>query len=177
MTDQNLAAQNPSIIPEGKIQELTSTLEAKPKRKYNYTKKAGRPAKYKSADEMAQRIDRYFSKCPDNRIIYVMGAKIKMPCPTISGLALYLGFADRHQMYMYELKPEFSHTIKKARAMMERTYEQMLHTASPTGAIFALKNFGWSDKQEIEHTGNVTLSYGHRNGHGTETTDTSAIRN
>ena len=33
---------------------------------------------------------------------------------------------------------------------MEMEYEKRLHGNNPTGAIFALKNFGWPDRQQIE---------------------------
>ena len=36
---------------------------------------------------------------------------------------------------------------------MEREYEKRLHGTAPTGAIFALKNFGWRDRQDVELTG------------------------
>lgn len=76
---------------------------------------------------------------------------ITVPSPTITGLALYLGFCDRHSMYAYEEKPEFSNTIKNARAKMVTLYEQnVLHGKNPSGAIFMLKNFGYSDKQQLE---------------------------
>ena len=35
---------------------------------------------------------------------------------------------------------------------IENAYEQLLSSKSATGAIFALKNFDWSDKQEIDMT-------------------------
>ena len=54
-------------------------------------------------------------------------------------------------MYDYEENPEFSNTIKKARTFMEREYEKLLHT-NPTWAIFALKNFWWTDRQEVDTT-------------------------
>jgi hypothetical protein len=35
---------------------------------------------------------------------------------------------------------------------MEQIYEKRLNESkNPTGAIFALKNFGWTDRQEIKH--------------------------
>ena len=46
-------------------------------------------------------------------------------------------------------KKEFSYTIKRARLLIEILYEEQLQKGSPTGAIFALKNFGWKDRQEI----------------------------
>ena len=36
-------------------------------------------------------------------------------------------------------------------------YEKALHGRSPTGAIFALKNFGWTDKQDVELSGGVNI--------------------
>ena len=77
--------------------------------------------------------------------------------PTIAGLTLHLGFADRQSLYDYKKNPIHSYTIKKAITRMEEFAEQSLMAGSkPTGAIFWLKNHGWSDKQEIEHSGEVT---------------------
>ena len=36
-------------------------------------------------------------------------------------------------------------------------YEKALHGRSPTGAIFALKNFGWTDKQDVDLSGGVKV--------------------
>ena len=103
----------------------------------------GRPAKYNSPEEMQRLIDEYFNDCPDK-----IG---ETPAPTITGLALHLGFVNRASMYDYESKPEYTNTIKLAKAKMERVYELILaYGKSPTGAIFALKNFGWTDKCELE---------------------------
>lgn len=70
--------------------------------------------------------------------------------PTITGLALHLGFASRQSFYDYEERGEYSYIIKNARLRVEKGYELRLHGNNPTGSIFALKNMGWSDKQEIE---------------------------
>lgn len=73
--------------------------------------------------------------------------------PSITGLALFLGFESRQSVYDYEKKnDDFSYTIKRARLRVEASYEQFLLTKAATGAIFALKNFGWADKQEVDHT-------------------------
>ena len=45
---------------------------------------------------------------------------------------------------------EFSGTVKRAKLLVEHAYELDLRTQKPVGAIFALKNMGWSDKQEVE---------------------------
>lgn len=75
--------------------------------------------------------------------------------PTISGLALYLGFADRYSLYEYEKKEEFTYTIKRARAYMVAYYEKKVVGGQAAGPIFMLKNFGYSDKQEIDLNANV----------------------
>ena len=67
--------------------------------------------------------------------------------PTLSGLAYELGFASRQSMYDYEKNKKHSYTIKRARLKIESHYEQRLNTQYSTGAIFALKNFGWRDTQ------------------------------
>lgn len=109
----------------------------------------GMTPKYETPEKMEKRIDEYFKDCPDIKRVATKEGIRQIPCPTLTGLALHLGFCNRASMYDYEKKsPEFSHTIKKARARMEIIYEQLLQDGN-TGAIFALKNLGWSDKKEI----------------------------
>jgi hypothetical protein len=71
----------------------------------------------------------------------------------MTGLALALGFCSRQSLYDYEGKDAFSYTIKVARLRIENSYEEHLFTKSCTGAIFGLKNLGWSDKYEQEISG------------------------
>lgn len=73
--------------------------------------------------------------------------------PTLSGLAYSLDIS-RSTLYNYAEKDEFLDTIKKARARIEMIYEgMMIHGgANVTGVIFALKNMGWADKTDIDHT-------------------------
>lgn len=73
---------------------------------------------------------------------------------TITGLALYLGFESRQSFYDYEENELFSYTIKRARLRVENGYEKMLHRqeGQVTGPLFALKNLGWTDRQEIKQT-------------------------
>ena len=66
--------------------------------------------------------------------------------PTISGLALYLGFDSREAFAEYERHGEFSSAIKRGRLRIEVEYEKRLHQQSPSGAIFALKNLGWNER-------------------------------
>lgn len=120
--------------------------------------KAGRKPFYPTVTDLENKISEYFNDCPDKRMIKIRdseGAEYHdyVPCPTVTGLALFLGFCDRQSMYDYQEKPEFSCTIKRARTFIENEYEKMLHNGQCTGAIFALKNMGWKDKTEQEITG------------------------
>lgn len=93
----------------------------------------GRPPKFDNVEQMDELLEQYFK-----REQYY----------TITGLALALGFCDKSSIYDYEKKPDFSHSIKTARLRVENSYENHLHKQTNSGAIFALKNFGWKDKTE-----------------------------
>jgi len=61
-------------------------------------------------------------------------------------------------MYDYENRKEYSYTIKKARLMIENRYEQGLGSKETvTGSIFALKQFKWSDKVELDIPTSLTI--------------------
>lgn len=115
-------------------------------------KQIGRPPMFKTAKELQAAIEDYFKNGVKTRKVVVgKGDKqktINIPIVTITGLVLHCGFADRRSFYEYEKKPMFSHTIKTARTLIEQEYEEQLHNGNP-GAIFALKNFGWTDKLDL----------------------------
>jgi len=77
--------------------------------------------------------------------------------PTVTGLCLALGFESKDTLYAYRDKPDFSYPIKKALLIVENGYEKALRENQPTGSIFALKNMGWKDKQETEHSGGLEI--------------------
>lgn len=110
--------------------------------------KVGRPALYESPNELAIKIKDYFEWCNNER-----------ENPTITGLTLFLGFSDKKSLRDYAEKKEFSPLIKKARTMVEHRYEKELLGHYYGGAIFALKNMGWTDKREIRHE-NMSRSIG-----------------
>lgn len=71
----------------------------------------------------------------------------------LTGMILSLGLNSRDSFYEYQKYPEFSDSVKRARMLIEMEYEKRLNSGSNAAApIFALKNFGWTDKQELEHT-------------------------
>lgn len=99
----------------------------------------GQPPKYKDADELWSKAQEYFNTTYK---------------PTITRLCLHLGFESRQSFYDYQLKPQFTYTIKRLRTMIEAEYEDLVTDKehATAGVIFALKNLGWSDKQEVDHT-------------------------
>lgn len=113
----------------------------------------GRPPKFKTKEEMQEKIDKYFEECKKER----------RPI-TFTGLAYSIGLS-RQGLLEYKAKDEFSDTIKKARDFVEMTLEERLIGTSgiATGIIFNLKNnYDWKDKQDIAANVNteikVTLS-------------------
>ena len=55
----------------------------------------------------------------------------------------------RHSLINNEgYSEEFLDTIKRAKLRIEAYYEEYLVENHAAGAIFALKNFGWSDKHQ-----------------------------
>jgi hypothetical protein len=65
---------------------------------------------------------------------------------------LHLGLS-RQGLLNYQNRDGFVDTLKRARLRVENALEQRLYGNSPAGAIFNLKNnFGWRDKQELDHT-------------------------
>jgi hypothetical protein len=107
---------------------------------------AGRPPKFENVAQMQILIDAYFAERETK----------ELPL-TVTGLALALD-TTRDLLCDYENKPEYSDTIKRAKAKVADYAEQMLYMGKgAAGPIFALKNFGWSDKQEVEHSGGVSM--------------------
>lgn len=117
---------------------------------------AGRPPHYKTPEELEAKIDEYFvSGIPTRKVVVGPPNKrelVELEIPTITGLALYLGFESRQSFYDYGKREEFSYIIKRAQFFIEVRYEEMLQYGNSTGAIFALKNMGWRDNQHIDHT-------------------------
>lgn len=118
---------------------------------------AGRPLKFQSVEELEDKINEYFSVTPFEE-------------HTITGLALHLD-TTRELLCDYELKDEFSDTIRRSKMMIENAYEKRLIKRGNAGDIFALKNFGWKDKteQDITSAGKpIPLLYGVRSNNSTE---------
>lgn len=117
---------------------------------------AGAKPMYDDPILFEEKVESYFNGGANKRTIIVGKGEsrtaIEIPIYTITGLCYYLGFESRQSFYKYELNEAFSYIIKKARLRIEQHYEESLQLEAPTGSIFALKNMGWVDKNEIDHT-------------------------
>lgn len=98
---------------------------------------AGRPLKYETVEEIIPLIDKFFKETPIAEW-------------TITWLALALD-TSRTTLCDYEWKGEFTNTIKKAKEMVEYSYELDLKKHWRSGTIFAMKNFDWKDKIETDN--------------------------
>lgn len=123
-------------------------LKAREGKEQNMAHPGGRPPLYDDPEEMKKKINEYFEEYD--------GVKKK---PTISGLAYYLGFESRQSMYDYCKNEKFSYIIKRLRLKLESYYEEKVQGTCPTGPIFVLKNMGWHDKQEVEHSGETSIKH------------------
>lgn len=127
----------------------------------------GKPRYIKSIQEMQDLCDQYFEWIKGEKEL----RKVKVPAanrkgyveceeeiwkrepepPTITGLALFLGFTGRQGLQTYiDEGGEFLVTIKRAKARVANGYERNLHGGKSIGSMFALKNIDqWKDSTEI----------------------------
>ena len=105
--------------------------------------------KYKNAEEMKIVIDEYFDMCNATKCPY-----------TVAGLARYLGLTRKSLLeYQKNYGTDYAMVIEDAKTRIEEFVEACLFKSGiATGVIFNLKNnFGWNDKQEVEHSGDMNV--------------------
>lgn len=121
--------------------------------------KAGRKPRYKSKEEIEGIIEKYFEECKGTPLFGEDGKVMldkqghpiicgKKP-PTITGLALALGFTSRQALLNYQAKAEFIDTITRAKSRVEAyTEERLFDKDGVQGAKFSLTNNfkGWAEK-------------------------------
>ncbi len=125
--------------------------------------KTGRPPRYKNKKEIQEKIDAYFASCEGTVLRDSSGEailnKFGQPViigekpPTVTGLALALGFTSRQALLNYQAKEEFVDTITRAKSRVEQyTEERLFDKDGANGARFSLANNfkGWSEKQQIK---------------------------
>lgn len=122
-------------------------------------KARGRSPKYSNKEEIEEKITTYFKECEGeilrdsngNPVLNRRGEPviINQRPPTVTGLALALGFTNRMSLLRYQGKKEFCDTITRAKAMVEEYAEQRLFDRDGSnGAQFSLRNnfTGWNDR-------------------------------
>lgn len=115
--------------------------------KYALGNNGGRPPKFENIEDLENKIIEYFNTCIPNTD--ENGEPTPCDTPSVTGLALFLGFSNKSSLYDYRDKKVFSNSIKRALTCIEHHYEQGLNYKGSAGAIFALKNFGWKDRSEV----------------------------
>lgn len=122
---------------------------------------AGAPRKWKSVKAMQEAIDAYFKKCEGEPLIvdgsvavdkYGVPIIINVKPPTVTGLALALGFTGRQALLDYQARPEFADTVTRAKSRCEEYAEARLYDKDgANGAKFSLGcNFGWREVTEAK---------------------------
>ena len=124
----------------------------------------GKKPKYSKKEEIEGLIDKYFEDCQGHMLINEMtgdpvldkwGSPVYVDRhpPTVTGLALALGFSTRRALLRYQAKAEFQDTILRAKSMVEKyTEERLFDKDGSNGAKFSLQfNFdGWRDEPSEE---------------------------
>lgn len=127
----------------------------------------GRPKKYNSPEEMQKVIDQYFRDCKGDILKDYSGKPIinkhgdviiigEKP-PTVTGLAIALGFTNRQSLINYQNQDEFFDTITRAKMVCQNYAETRLYDRDGVnGAKFSLQNnFGWKERSETDVNANV----------------------
>lgn len=133
----------------------------------------GRPRKYKTVEELKEKIQYYFDSITrDTKATTIKENEIEgtteevavynnageqviytefIKQPSIVGLCLFIGI-ERETLNQYEKKEEFSDTIHEAKQIIvEQKLEMLPLMKNPRGLMFDLSaNYGMHEKTEIE---------------------------
>lgn len=121
---------------------------------------------YTSVEEIESKIEQYFEDCKGypltdnegNQMFNKFGLPIFIDVhpPTVTGLALALGFTSRQALLNYQAKLEFVDTITRAKARVEQYAEERLFDRDGSnGAQFSLRNNfkGWDADKKNDDSG------------------------
>lgn len=120
---------------------------------------------FKSAAELNHAIEKFFSSCEGDYLYGTDGEpvidKSGVPVivnnhpPTVSALALALGFSSRLDLLNFDGKKSFMTCLERALLRIETfTEERLFDKGGYTGAKFCLiNNFkGWNEKSDVDTT-------------------------
>jgi len=105
--------------------------------------KVGRPKIFKTEEDIIGRVTEYKKYLEEHNKL-----------PTMAGLAYYLEI-DRQTLYNYAKDAQFFDIIKRYRDWVMFNIEQHALEKGNAGTIFVMKNYGYTDKQEIKHDGEL----------------------
>lgn len=102
----------------------------------------GRPPKFDDPKQMLEQGLKYLEACANENTV-----------PTIAGMAFCIGM-DRQSFFNYSKKSDYFYVIKALRDyILIRLEKRLMNMNTPqAGVIFLAKNYGYSDKQEVEFT-------------------------
>lgn len=107
--------------------------------------RVGHIIRYESPLILAEMLNAYFDEMDALRVPY-----------TISGICLAIGYG-RERFLSHETESEIGKLINQARLLIEQQHEHRLYLGiKPAGIMFALKNMGWSDRQDLSLNGAPT---------------------
>ncbi len=122
-----------------------------------------RKPKYKTPEEMQERIEAYFEECKGHPLLDEDGGAVrdKFGYPiildakplTVTGLALALGFTNRLALLNYQAKPAFREIVERAKLKIENYAEMRLYDKDgANGARFNLQNNfkGWKPEEKAD---------------------------
>lgn len=93
------------------------------------------PVPPQTPEEFERRTEDYFARCEaEGRPVL------------FTGLVMALGLSDKQAFARYAAREDFAAVAGRARLRIEERYEQILQASGASGAVFALKNFDWTDK-------------------------------
>lgn len=110
------------------------------------TRSVGRPLKFETVEALQEQIDDYFNVTPKTEW-------------TWTGLAMHLD-TSRETLREYKERKEYVDPLRRALLKVENGYEIDAKREGKAGSIFALKNFGWKDKTEVDQTVTATVKAG-----------------
>jgi hypothetical protein len=100
--------------------------------------KMGRPLKFETPEDLLKAIQGYIDVTKFEEL-------------SVTGLALAIG-TSRETLDDYQDREGYKEIVREAKLFVEHSYEMSLRKHGRSGDIFALKNFGWSDRQQIDHS-------------------------
>jgi len=113
---------------------------------------AGRPPKYNTPEKMQEAIDSFFESYEGTEDV-----------PLLGELALFLGFANRQSLYDYHGRNAgFSCILDEAKQKCENRLNQLAlqnKLNSNMAKMNLASSYGFSDKQQVEHSGNVSAQF------------------